>query len=136
WTGGGALELIVLPIPGGSGVLYNYGTLEVGGNCAFGFDFTPFGPGSVQNSGTISTAPGFATNSLTLNCNFTNYGTINVGTNSQLNLPGNQFSSQLFADGTVFDGPGTVRFFSDDLEGFETVIFLGIMTVHGTLDLE
>lgn len=87
--------------------------------------------GNFQNSGTIILPPGLGSNFLTINCNFTNYGVIEVETNSTLDFnaesPG---PSPQFESGTTFAGPGTVQFISGELINCD-----GTITVDGTIVL-
>ncbi len=92
----------------------------------------------MQNSGTIIVPANLGAQSLTLDCNFINFGTIDAETNSVLNvlygssgevLYGDDQPAPMFESGTIFDGPGTV-----DLTSGGPIDCGGNLTVNGTLD--
>ena len=130
WSGGG-LEPDFSPVSNGG--FYNYGTLQASGNCAFQAGSTPLPIGNVQNFGLITVPAGLGSNSLLVNCNFTNYGTIDVETNSELTISNGPYGSQTYFGGTIFGGPGTIDFAADQSAGISCN---GAMTAQGTIDLE
>jgi hypothetical protein len=106
--------------------LYNTGTFQIETNCHIE------GVAGFENSGTIKVPAGLGAVLLDLSCNFTNYGTIDVGTNSILELPGGNWTDPLFSDGTFFTGPGTVRFLPTD----GIVVCEGVITANGTIEFQ
>ncbi len=116
-----------------AGAFYNYGTIQAVGDCGFESGFTPLPIGSVQNSGTIIIPPGLNSNSLAINCNFTNYGAIAVGTNSELTVSNDINGAQAYFDGTIFDGAGTIDFEGPSSDNLANLTFGGVYTVNGTV---
>ncbi len=118
---------------GSDGGFYNYGTIQAVGDCGFQAGSTPLPVGSMQNSGTIIIPPGLGSNSLTFNCNFTNYGTIAVESDSELSVSNGPYGSQTYVDGTIFDGSGTLDFADSQPQ---PITCSGTMTVNGTVELQ
>ncbi len=115
------------------GALYNYGTIQGVGNCGFQSGSTPFPIGSVQNYGTISVPPGLGSNSLTINCNFANYGALAVGTNSELTVSNDVNGSQAYIHGSIFDGAGTIDLAGPSSDNPASLAFNGVLTVNATI---
>ena len=130
WSGGG-LEPDFSPVS--SGGFYNYGTIQASGDCAFQAGSTPLPIGNVQNFGLITVPAGLGSNSLLVNCNFTNYGTIEVDTNSELTISNGSYGTETYFGGTIFGGPGTIHFAADQSAGISCN---GGMTARGTINLE
>jgi hypothetical protein len=124
------MNVVGLNAPDG-GHFYNTGLLQIETNCFV--SFVGFGASSsFQNTGTIKIPPGLGEISLTVAGPLTNYGVIDVETNSTLDFnngpgPGTVLD---FESGTVFAGPGTVQFIS----GYP-INCDGTITVDGTIVL-
>jgi hypothetical protein len=124
WLSSGALSGTF-----GDAALYNEGLFQIEADCALNIGMG--GTCSLQNSGTIKVPANLDTRLLAIDWDFSNYGSIDVETNSELNLSGNTLNTQFF-DGTVFYGAGTVRF----LPGGAGVGCFGTMTVNNTIEFQ
>ena len=114
------------PEPSFNGVFCNSGVLQIETNCGIG-GFALF-----QNTGTIRMPANLGELSLTNECNFTNYGAIDVETNSILDLVAPYTESfAAFESGSDFVGPGTVHTI-----GLGNVFYEGTITVNGTLEYD
>lgn len=113
-----------------SGTFYNSGMFQMESNC----DFQGFGSfGGLANSGTIQLPENLGTQTVSFGCNFTNSGIIDVETNSMINFTGLSYNYGFdLRDGTIFDGPGTVRFSSTD----GSIGCNGVMTVNGIMEFQ
>ena len=125
------LSLAGLAAPYG-GKFYNAGLLQIETNCYFSLSSLGNSSSGFENTGTIKIPPGLGEISLMTVCPFTNYGVIDVETNSTLGFPNNSgpFEQPIldFESGTVFAGPGTV-----DLVSGMPLYCHGTITVDGTL---
>ncbi len=120
-----------------NGFFYNSGTFEIEGDSGLVSQFRNF-----QNTGTIRVPPDLGTVSLTLQCGFTNYGAIDVESNSTFLVEAPVSSAPLypsFESGTLFEGPGVLRFPTNSLPLVGTlngpIVCNGTITVDGTVEL-
>ena len=129
WTNKGTISFFDgdFKFYGRTGDFYNEGVFQIESNC----DFTS-GLSNFINSGTIDIPAGVGELSLTIDCGFTNSGAIDVETNSLLDLLSTYSSSATFQSGTLFSGPGIVRF---PLNSEGPAFWNGNITVNGTLDM-
>jgi hypothetical protein len=123
WIGDGAA------VSSGAQDFKNYGQFIIETNCTWQEDYF----GTFLNFGTIlmPANEGTATFTLGSHMNFTNYGTISVETNSTLQAQVAQVPQSgwlSFADGTILDGAGTLRFIQ------ATTSWSGLITLNTTLE--
>jgi len=125
WLGSGQLW------PGTGCTFYNEGQFLVESNCSLSSGGGP--NGNFINTGIIQTPANGGVSTFTIEYwNFTNRGTIKAETNSVLEVRPSNYSIQVaFEKGTVFDGPGVIRF-----PYGERFTWDGAMTLNTTLEFE
>jgi hypothetical protein len=113
---------------GANAAFVNSGLFIIETNCAMTQNADP--RGSFINLGTILEPAGSGTLSVTIDWNFTNHGTINVGSDAVLEVRPNGTKLVNFQAGTIFDGAGVVRFpYSGNYFAWD-----GTMTLNGTIE--
>ncbi len=111
-----------------NGGFFNSGLFQIGSNC----DFNGAGGSGFVNSGTIKVPAELGTQTLEFGCDCVNSGTIDVETNSSLELPNSNYAQTTFLDGTILDGPGTIRFLGNN----QGLLCTGVMTVNGVMEYD
>jgi hypothetical protein len=82
---------------------------------------------SFQNFGAMELPPGNGTTALTTEIPLTNRGAIVIGTNTTLEV--HNVALAAFENGSVFDGPGTIRFLNDGL-----IVWDGMLTLNTSME--
>jgi hypothetical protein len=123
WTAGGDFLINT------NAHFFNTGLFQLENNCLIGNVAANF-----ENDGTVYVPPGLGGLSLTINCFFLNLGTIDVETNSTLDITTGGLGSLVLSHGTVFDGAGTVALNSSvPIGSFPQITANGTVEFNSTL---